>query len=67
MLREYVSNRKNDPYLSIKTGDALAECFNQEISSYEKLLGIQRIKERNSKTGLVGTTIIPAGHRYYEK
>jgi integrase len=44
MLREYVSNRKKGPVFVNENGDMLSlEWFNQEISRYAKLLGIQKI------------------------
>lgn len=46
MLREYVSNRKKGPIFINENGDMLSlEWFNQEISRYARLLGIQRIKK----------------------
>jgi hypothetical protein len=46
MLREYVSNRKKGAVFVNENGDMLLlEWFNQEISRYAKLLGIQKIKK----------------------
>jgi hypothetical protein len=44
MLREYVSNRKKGPiFINEKEKMLSLEWFNQEISRYAKLLGIQKI------------------------
>jgi integrase len=46
MLREYVSNRKKGPVFVNENGKMLSlPWFNQEISRYAKLLGIQKIKK----------------------
>jgi integrase len=46
MLREYVSNRKKGPLFINENEEMLSlEWFNQEISRYAKLLGIQKIKK----------------------
>src|SRR5660398_253159 len=46
MLREYVSNRKKGPIFINENEKMLSlEWFNQEISRYAKLLGIQKIKK----------------------
>ena len=46
MLREYVSNRKKGPIFINENEEMLSlEWFNQEISRYAKLLGIQKIKK----------------------
>ncbi len=46
MLREYVSNRKKGPVFVNENSEMLSlEWFNQEISRYAKLLGIQKIKK----------------------
>ena len=46
MLREYASNRKKGSIFINENGEMLSlEWFNQEISRYAKLLGIQKIKK----------------------
>ena len=46
MLREYMSNRKKGHVFVNENGEMLSlEWFNQEISRYAKLLGIQKIKK----------------------
>ncbi len=46
MIREYVSNRKKGPIFINENEEMLSlEWFNQEISRYAKLLGIQKIKK----------------------
>jgi integrase len=46
LLREYMSNRKKGPVFINENEEMLSlEWFNQEISRYAKLLGIQRIKK----------------------
>jgi integrase len=46
MLREYISNRKKGAIFINKDGYILSlEWFNQEVSKYAKLIGIQKIKK----------------------
>jgi site-specific recombinase XerD len=63
MLREYVSNRKKGPIFINENEEMLSlEWFNQEISRYAKLLGIQ--KWHSEKRENVTMTMLEAAGNY---